>query len=64
MRKPFYKKSHKCWYFRNDAGDDIRLDPNEDKAHRLWQLALANQFLDDQSCFAILAEAWMQEHKA
>lgn len=35
MRKPFYKKSHSCWYVRV-AGRDIRLDPNEEKAFDLW----------------------------
>lgn len=63
MRKPFYKSSHKCWYFKDSAGREIRLDPDESEAYKLWQQTLAVQTLNDNSTFAVLAEAWLQEHQ-
>lgn len=63
MRKPYYKSSHKCWYFKDDSGRETRLDPDEQKAYTLWSLLNATDCLDDNSAFAVLAEAWMQEHK-
>ena len=35
MRKPFYKKSHCCWYVKID-GREVRLDPNEETSHEIW----------------------------
>lgn len=63
MRKPYYKSSHKCWYFRDDRGKETRLDPDEAEAYRVWNQALAVQTLNDNSTFAVLAEAWLQEHQ-
>lgn len=41
MRKPFYKKSHKCWYVADQKTKRaIRLDPDEAKAYELWRRLL------------------------
>jgi integrase len=38
MRKPYFKKSHKCWYVRDSrTRREIRLDPNEEKAWEMWR---------------------------
>ena len=37
VRKPFYREERKCWYVKDASGRFIRLDPNEDKAYRLWE---------------------------
>lgn len=62
MRKPFYRKSHKCWYFKDSAGNFIRLDPDEETAFRLWQDMLAVRAINDNSPLAVVVEAWLQEH--
>ena len=36
MRKPFYRKSHKCWYCKDASGKFIRLDPEESVAWEMW----------------------------
>ena len=46
MRKPFWKSSHSCWYLTDPkTARQIRLDPDEEKAHDIWQ-----QIRDAQSC--------------
>lgn len=41
MRKPFYKKTHKCWYVKNPkTGREIRLDPDEKTAYEMWRRLL------------------------
>jgi integrase len=62
MRKPFYRASHGCWYVKDGAGRFIRLDPDETKAHTQWAQMLDLQSISDRSSFAVLAEAWLQEH--
>ena len=37
MRKPFWKSSHNCWYYKDAAAKDQRLDPDEDTALDLWR---------------------------
>jgi hypothetical protein len=37
MRKPFWKSSHNCWYFKDAANRDTRLDPDEDTALDMWR---------------------------
>lgn len=37
MRKPFFKKSHQCWYVKDKNGREIRLDPAEERAFKLWE---------------------------
>jgi integrase len=64
MRKPFYRKSHNCWYVKDTVGRFIRLDPDEETAHRMWLQMLAIKSLNDRSPFAVLAEAWLQEHES
>lgn len=63
MRKPFYRKSRKCWYVKDSSGGFIKLDPNEQTAYKIWQNMLAVHAVDDSSSFAMLAEAWLQEHQ-
>lgn len=46
MRKPFYRKSHSCWYLKSKTGKFIRLDPDEDKAFEIWRRMLGGQFAD------------------
>lgn len=46
MRKPFYRKSHKCWYVKSETGAFIRLDPDETVAFELWRRMLAGRFSD------------------
>ena len=36
MRKPFYWKKRACWYVKVD-NQNVRLDPNEDKAFKIWE---------------------------
>lgn len=36
MKRPYYRKRLKCWYFKAEDGKEIRLDPNEDVAHEMW----------------------------
>lgn len=36
MRKPFYWKSRRCWYVKGADRKNIRLDPDERKASKLW----------------------------
>jgi integrase len=41
MRKPFYKKSHGCWYVKDPRTQRaIRLDPDERKAYDMWRRLL------------------------
>ena len=44
MRKPFYRKSHSCWYIKDEAGKFIRLDPEEKVAFELWRQMLEGRF--------------------
>lgn len=37
MRKPFWKSSHNCWYYKDERGKEQRLDPDEETAHDLWR---------------------------
>lgn len=62
MRKPFFKKSHQCWYVRQ-GNVDVRLDPDEEKAFRLWHQMRELKNVSDRSSFAVLAEAYLQEHQ-
>lgn len=62
MRKPFWKKSHKCWYVRSSSGEDVRLDPNEDEAHKLWRMMVDAACPHDGASVASLIDAWLQEH--
>lgn len=37
MRKPFFRRQNQCWYVKNHLGEFIRLDPDENKAFRIWE---------------------------
>jgi integrase len=66
MKKPFYREARKCWYVKDASGRFIRLDPDEEKAHDLWQRMrqLANFRSPDATLEAIF-EAFLAdlEHK-
>jgi len=63
MRKPFYRKSHKSWYVKDDAGQFVRLDSDEEKAFDLWhQMRARSQFEPPDSPISGTCEAWVREH--
>ena len=37
MRKPFFRKQTQGWYVKGDDGQFIRLDPDEEKAFKIWE---------------------------
>lgn len=37
MRKPFFRKQTRCWYVKGPDGEFIRLDPDENKAFKIWE---------------------------
>jgi integrase len=41
-RKPYWKSSHSCWYFRC-RGKETRLDPDKDKAWTKWHEIVGGQ---------------------
>lgn len=63
MRKPFYRKTHSCWYVKDQSGRMLRLHPDEEKAHKMWGQMLEVHAVSDRSSFAVLAEAFLQEHQ-
>ena len=59
MRKPFYKKTHGCWYVvDNNSSKHIRLDPDEETAFSMWrQMVDANSAVTSTSSYTrLLAE--------
>lgn len=65
MRKPFFRKSLKCWYVKDSAGRFLRLDPDEETAYRIWEQMREVQRVGttDDIRFSSLAEAWLIEHQ-
>lgn len=62
MRKPFFRKQTKCWYVKNDAGEFIRLDPDEKTAFMLWSKMIeASKFEQADSTFYGVCQAWLRE---
>lgn len=61
MRKPFYWKARKCWFFKLHE-KNVRLDPNEKKAFDLWEehRKLAN-FRDPNVTVEVLLEAFAEK---
>jgi hypothetical protein len=42
MRRPFFWKARQCWYVKADNRKNIRLDPDEQTALKMWaELAAA-----------------------
>jgi len=38
MRKPYFKRSHQCWYVKiSGTSREVRLDPDEEAAYRIWR---------------------------
>jgi integrase len=48
MRKPFYRKERKAWYYKNDAGRFIKLDPDKETAWELWRKMQAPKITEGQ----------------
>ncbi|MEC8553544.1 MAG: tyrosine-type recombinase/integrase [Planctomycetota bacterium] len=64
MKKPYFKKSHQCWYVNGDNGKPIRLDKDEEKAFDLWQRMRDAATDVSPSCsFARLAAEYLTEHE-
>ncbi len=64
MRKPFFKKSHNCWYVRDASGRDIRLDPVERKAFDMWhELAAALERSGVNATMLGVCQAFLDEHE-
>jgi integrase len=65
MRKPFYRKSRKCWYVKDQAGNFVRLHPEKSKAEDLWEEMLASG-CDRGRLATVLGvtEAFLTEHEA
>src|SRR5262245_59935964 len=68
VRKPFYKKSHKCWYFKDDEGKQVRLGPDKDEAFREYhRLMAADMPVTGRTTVAQLVDqflVWMRENRA
>lgn len=64
MRKPYFKKSHQCWYVSDPkTRREIRLDPDEGKAHDIWQrMRDANSQVGPSATYRRLVEEWLSEH--
>jgi integrase len=63
MRKPYYKRSHRCWYYDDpETGKSIRLDPDEGEAFLLWSRILDSQTtLSSQSSFRKLSMDYLDD---
>lgn len=48
MRKPFYRSSHKAWYFKNSQGRFVRLDADEETAWEIWRKMQAPKITEGQ----------------
>lgn len=64
MRKPFYRKSHKCWYCKDASGKFIRLDPEESVAWEMWSRIQSATQLNHDPTYRAIAEAFLKEHKS
>jgi integrase len=56
-RKPYWKTSHKAWYFRHH-GKEVRLDPDKEKAWQKWHLFKAGELeiTKDTKVIELIAE--------
>lgn len=62
MRKPYFKRSHQCWYVKAEDGRrEIRLDPDETKAYGIWHEILeAGQPESPTAPVASVVESFLQ----
>jgi integrase len=61
MRKPFYRKSRKCWFVVGDDGKHVRLDKDEDKAFDIWRGMLDRKSsITSSVSFRRLADEWVE----
>lgn len=67
MRRPFWKKSHGCWYVKL-GGKDTRLHPDKEEAHRRWHaLVASNQPVTTDTQLMTLTNrflGWSKKHNA
>jgi integrase len=64
MRKPFYRKTHKCWYVKDDSGAFVRLDPDESTAFDQWHQMRDRQRFDAPNSPVVgTFEAFFREHE-
>lgn len=59
MRKPFFRKSHNCWYYKDKAGRFVRLSPDETEAWGIWKRLSACTELTHDPTFRAIAEAFL-----
>ena len=64
MRKPFYKKTHDCWYVvDSDSGKHVRLDPDEETAFDMWrQMVDAKSAITSTSSFKRLSAEFLDQN--
>jgi integrase len=62
MRKPYFKKSHSCWYVTDtDTRQEIRLDPDEEKAFDMWRsMCDSKTAITPAVSFKRLAHEWAE----
>lgn len=64
MRRPFWWKQRACWYVKS-AGRNIRLDPDQDKAKKLFgEMVAAERPESPLAPFAAIADAFLAHAKA
>lgn len=65
MRKPYYVKRLKCWYFKGSDRKEIRLHPDEEAAYKLWQDYLdCRKFAGTEATVAGLLDEFIDQKKA
>ncbi len=64
MRKPFYRKTHSCWYVKNSQGRFVRLDPDERIAFEIWRRMLSGRFEDGPlATFNVLTAGFLKANE-
>lgn len=65
MRKPFWHKSNKCFYVKDNHGRFVRLDPDETTAYEIWeQMRAAGASIAHPSVrFSALVSGWLEEYQ-
>lgn len=65
MRKPYFVKRLKCWYFKDKNRREIRLDEDEAKAFEIWQECLnAQKYRGEDATVVGLIENFFEAKKA
>ncbi len=62
MRKPFFRAQNNCWYVVGNNGKFIKLDPDEETAHKMWSKMLElGRYQESDSSIEALLEAWLRD---